>query len=991
MRTTSLSSSLFQKFLTLVLVTVMVMVALPAASPVHAAGAITVTTTDDEININGWCSLREAIIAANTNATYNDCVYPGGGPDDVIVLQSGTTYQLTRPGSSNTTGDLDIGSPTSGNLTIQASGSTNAIIDAKDDNRVVEVDGSGTPVGLTLDHITLENGITADKGAGLYFWGTGTLTVTHSLFYHNDSGAGNNCGAALYSPDAATINISDTTFDTNTCTDPTVPATADGGAIYKAGGGTLNITSSTFVNNSAPDMGGAIRIEMPGGTATIANSTFVNNTAGSRGSAIQVRDGTVAIYNSTFSDNKTTTSTPSAAALQADGGTVTITESILANSMTAGVVGGKDCDQLTPGTITLASMLVENNSDCTGNIKSNSDPNLGPLADNGGFTQTMALLLASPAIDAGGATCNTAPVNGVDQRGVARPQGSKCDLGAYEFIPDVIPPTLLSFTRQVPTTSTTSADVLVFRATFSESVAQVDSADFVVNGTTTATVTNVASNSPSTYDVTVSGGDLATFNGVVGLNLSGTQNIKDLYGNPLAAGEPATDQTYTVSNTLQPLPAEWVGGVTVTSNKNIVSVGRPHIGAEVASYDGFAQGSLTSYVPMLFKKAYGTYNSALYVQNVASSLATITVKYYDSDGNLKCTDNDTVAPLSSKGYWVPTVACDSGSLLDGWVGGAVVTSDQPIVAVGRPHVGSEVMTYDGFTGGSNTSYIPMLFKGAYGGSYNSAFYIQNVDTSNVATITIKYYDSEGVLQCTKADTINPLASKGYWVPSATCDSGSLPAGWVGGVVVTSDQPIVGVGRPHIGTQVTTYNGFTGGGSSSYIPMLFKGAYGGTYNAAFYLQNTNPSVQATVTIKYYSSNGNLDCTKNDTIKPLASKGYWVPSATCDSGSLPAEWVGGVVVTSDQPVVGVGRPHIGAQVTTYNGFAAGSPNSYLPMLFKAAYGGTYNSAFYIQNTENSPATVTVKFYDTLGNLTCTRTDTVQALATVGYWVPTVTCFP
>jgi hypothetical protein len=63
----------------------------------------------------------------------------------------------------------------------------------------------------------------------------------------------------------------------------------------------------------------------------------------------------------------------------------------------------------------------------------------------------------------------------------------------------------------------------------------------------------------------------------------------------------------------------------------------------------------------------------------------------------------------------------------------------------------------------------------------------------------------------------------------------------------------------------------------------------------------------------------------------------------------------------------------------------------MLFKAAYGGTYNSAFYIQNTENSQATVTVKFYDTDGNLTCTRTDTVQALATVGYWVPTVTCFP
>jgi hypothetical protein len=439
-----------------------------------------------------------------------------------------------------------------------------------------------------------------------------------------------------------------------------------------------------------------------------------------------------------------------------------------------------------------------------------------------------------------------------------------------------------------------------------------------------------------------------------------------------------------------PLPYPWLGGVSVTSDRKVVAVARPHVGKEVASYDGFASGSLSAYVPMLFKNTYGTYSAALYVQNVnAGNIAHITVKFYDSNGALKCTMTDTIDPQAFKPYWVPTVTCDTGSLPDGWVGGAVVTSDQPIVAVGRPHVGTEVMTYDGFAEGSLTSYIPMLFKGAYDGSYNSAFYIQNVNAGNTASITIKYYDSNGELKCTKADTINPLASKGYWVPSATCDTGSLPPGWVGGVIVTSNQPIVGVGRPHIGTQVTTYNGSTAGSFSSYIPMLFKAAYGGTYNAAFYLQNTNASNQANVTIKYYSSTGVLDCTKADTIAPLASKGYWVPTASCDSGSLPDGWVGGAVVTSDQPIMGVGRPHIGAQVTTYNGFTAGSVNSFLPMLFKSAFDGTYNAAFYIQNTENSDAAITIKFYDTSGKLTCTRQDTVAALSTVGYWMPTVTC--
>jgi len=439
------------------------------------------------------------------------------------------------------------------------------------------------------------------------------------------------------------------------------------------------------------------------------------------------------------------------------------------------------------------------------------------------------------------------------------------------------------------------------------------------------------------------------------------------------------------------LPPSWVGGLSVTSDKQVVAVGRPHIGNEIAAYDGFASGSLNAYVPMLFRDAFGgSYDSALYVQNVhATNTANVTIKYYDNNGVLNCTKADTIAPLASKGYWLPSVTCDSGSLPTGWVGGVKIESDQPIVAVGRPHIGAEVMTYNGFAAGDTSTYIPMLFKGAFGGSYNAAFYVQNVDESNTANVTIKYYDSNGVLNCTKADTISPLASKGYWVPFATCDSGSLPAGWVGGVKVESDQPIVGVGRPHIGTQITTYDGFAAGDTSTYIPMLFKGAFGGSYNAAFYVQNVHASNTANVTIKYYDSAGSLKCTKADTIAPLASKGYWVPAATCDSGSLPAGWSGGVVVTSDQPIVGVGRPHIGTQVLTYNGFTAGSVNSYLPMLFKNAFGGSYNAAFYVQNTENSAATVTIKFYDSNGNLSCARTDTIPALSTLGFWIPSVTC--
>jgi hypothetical protein len=104
------------------------------------------------------------------------------------------------------------------------------------------------------------------------------------------------------------------------------------------------------------------------------------------------------------------------------------------------------------------------------------------------------------------------------------------------------------------------------------------------------------------------------------------------------------------------------------------------------------------------------------------------------------------------------------------------------------------------------------------------------------------------------------------------------------------------------------------------------------------------------------------------------------------------VGGAVVISNVDIVAIGRPHIGAQVMTYNGFTAGSPSSYLPMLFKDAFAnGSYDSAFYIQNTEATAATVITKFYDNTGALTCSRSDTLAPFSTLSLWAPNLTCVP
>ena len=238
-----------------------------------------------------------------------------------------------------------------------------------------------------------------------------------------------------------------------------------------------------------------------------------------------------------------------------------------------------------------------------------------------------------------------------------------------------------------------------------------------------------------------------------------------------------------------------------------------------------------------------------------------------------------------------------------WIGGVSLTSDRNVVAVGRPQIGSQVMAYDGFATGNTTFYVPMLFRNAFGGTYNAALYVQNVDPVNTANITLSYYDTSGNLTCSHADSIPAFSSHGYWMPSEC-----VPDGWVGGVVITADHNVVAVGRPQIGAEITSYDGFPSGSTSMYVPMLFRNAFGGTYNAALYVQNTDPSNTANITIQYYDTSGNPTCSHMDTIPALASHGYWLPTEC-----MPDSWVGGAVVTADHNIVAVGRPHIGGQVT------------------------------------------------------------------------------
>ena len=192
----------------------------------------------------------------------------------------------------------------------------------------------------------------------------------------------------------------------------------------------MTLTGSTVSGNtSTGDYGGGIVNDLS--TLLVNNSTISGNTAISGGGISNLVDSNVTLNNVTITAN-------SATAMSGGGifsaGTLKVGNSLIAgNSSTS----APDCDgiliseghNLLGSSASCSGPTDGINGDLVGSPASPLDPQLGLLQGNGGATKTHALLDSSPAIDAGKPSSCTA----TDQRGIARPQGARCDIGAYEF------------------------------------------------------------------------------------------------------------------------------------------------------------------------------------------------------------------------------------------------------------------------------------------------------------------------------------------------------------------------------------------------------------------------------------------------------------------------------------------------------------------------------------------------------------------------------
>lgn len=212
------------------------------------AATLSVTTTVDELNSDGDCSLREAIRAANLNSAVDMC--PAGGSTDTIVLSAATyTLALSGPDENNAaTGDLDL----SANMTIQGAASGTTILDGASLDRVLEV---RSPATVTLTSLLILNGQppAGQRGGGIF--NAGTLTIANSTVRENkiDGGPGEDDAKGGGIANDGTLTLTNVTVAGNRAGSPEQGecdiGSGFGGGIYN--NGTLIATDSQLSGNTA--------------------------------------------------------------------------------------------------------------------------------------------------------------------------------------------------------------------------------------------------------------------------------------------------------------------------------------------------------------------------------------------------------------------------------------------------------------------------------------------------------------------------------------------------------------------------------------------------------------------------------------------------------------------------------------------------------------------------------------------------------------------
>ena len=397
------------------IVSAAVLVGLAAVAVVAAsarAATYTVGTTEDltgtcQEPASGTCSLRQLV-------TYENSLLETPNPPDTIDVPApeGVAYYFLSNGPLTIYKSVSIvGAGARAVSIFQESSPANRVFFVEPNPRSKVVPTvTISSLSIVFGHANANNG---------YFGGDilneATLTLNEDDITNGTAEEGSGAGI---SNDGGTLTLTHSLVTDNYSTNQPDGAGGDSGGIQNVGPnpvteapGKLTVNDSTIDGNSAALGGGIFSWGDTGNTTSIVNSTIANNDGGARsseGGGLLASEGTISVENSIVADN-------------------TVEDPLTAEQVPS------NCGDT--GISSLGHNL-QSAADCaftgTGDLK-NTEPGFlsSGLQDNGGNTDTLALEAGSPAVDAipSGAPGCTA----TDQRDIKRPQGTGCDIGAYEL------------------------------------------------------------------------------------------------------------------------------------------------------------------------------------------------------------------------------------------------------------------------------------------------------------------------------------------------------------------------------------------------------------------------------------------------------------------------------------------------------------------------------------------------------------------------------
>lgn len=429
-----------------------------------ADGATIAVTTDLDTDLaDALCSLREAIIAANTDAPYRGCV-AGSGADRIV-------FPLATPATILLGSDLPA---ITGTLKLQGPGADLLAVDGQDLWHLLEFTAFTDPLWLGVEGLTLTRGV-GDYGGAIEVGSNHRLHLRQVRLLANTS---TNGGGALGINATATRPAEATLVECEIAGNEAAGPAGGGGVVLSGPGLTARIEASTLADNRALHVNGAAGgLFLKEAELTIERSTLSGNSANTNGGAILARASTgparLTLLDSTLVGNLADADGSAAG----DGGGLatqtSVTETltlVLRNNVIAAnedptapfapdlhlpsvyLVDWQSAGFSLIGTVAGAETFVQTGApnpdgDRVGTAAAPIDPRLEPLADNGGFAPTHRPILeaTSPVIDQGSCPAATG-----DQRGgagglgagrianlAAVPDGAGdgCDVGAFERLP----------------------------------------------------------------------------------------------------------------------------------------------------------------------------------------------------------------------------------------------------------------------------------------------------------------------------------------------------------------------------------------------------------------------------------------------------------------------------------------------------------------------------------------------------------------------------